>query len=105
MSVTAKNAIVYRCSLCKAAYCKLWREYSTFLNHQRLYCVVCALKDQGVEGPVTPDGKVASRIGLTDKIGNLVPAVPDEENQTFWGYSSTPQAGVDWWKALPLRKP
>lgn len=39
----------------------------------------------------------------SDQIGWDVPAIPDEENVSYWGYSSVPQEGVEWWKALPSR--
>ena len=37
-------------------------------------------------------------------IGWLVPAVPTEEGNTFWGYTSVPYQGVYWWDNLPLLK-
>jgi hypothetical protein len=94
----------YRCAGCGAAGVKLWRQYNTFLDHIDLYCVDCAVRDQGVETTVGEDGRRESAHGLTDQIGNLVPAVPDEEGETFWGYTSVPQAGVAWWRQLPLRR-
>lgn len=36
----------------------------------------------------------------TDQIGWRVPAVPTEDG-TYWGYSSVPTPGVNWWKKLP----
>jgi hypothetical protein len=33
--------------------------------------------------------------------GWMVPAVPTEENDAYWGYSSIPQAGCEWWYHLP----
>lgn len=39
----------------------------------------------------------------TDSIGFRLPAIPDEEGVGYWGYSSVPQVGVNWWKRLPLR--
>jgi hypothetical protein len=38
----------------------------------------------------------------TDQIGWRVPAVPTEENDTYWGYTSVPQPGCDWWYNLPF---
>ena len=38
----------------------------------------------------------------TDQIGWRVPAVPTEENDTYWGYTSVPQPGCDWWANLPF---
>ncbi len=37
----------------------------------------------------------------TDQIGWRMPAVPTAENDTYWGYTSVPQAGCDWWHRLP----
>jgi hypothetical protein len=93
----------YRCGECGASGCKLWREYQTFLVHLSLYCARCAAKaqkkdisDMDQEGSYTdPDGF------RCDQIGWLVPAVPTQENDTFWGYTSVPQPGVMWWRGLP----
>jgi hypothetical protein len=38
----------------------------------------------------------------TDQIGWRVPAVPTEDGDTFWGYTSVPQTGCDWWASLPF---
>lgn len=120
----ASNQIAkdYYCNTCKIKGVKLWREYQTFMNHQVLYCVDCALKNQNVpDGKVREDGKylcetikeikdistgemIKNWEVWTDQIKWLVPAVPLENEDTFWGYSSVPQDGVDWWKKLPLRK-
>lgn len=37
----------------------------------------------------------------TDQIGWRIPAVPTEENDTFWGYTSVPEPGCIWWRNLP----
>lgn len=37
----------------------------------------------------------------TDHIGWRVLAVPTEENDSYWGHTSVPQAGCDWWGRLP----
>ncbi len=42
--------------------------------------------------------------GRTDQIGWRVPAVPTEDGEGFWGYSSVPDDGVKWWRALPTRQ-
>jgi hypothetical protein len=98
-----KTPAGYECGECGATGCKLWREYQTFLNHQTLCCGDCALKNQDKEGPIDEDGRRLSHHGMkTDQIGWRIPAVPTEENDTYWGYSSVPQAGVDWWRRLPL---
>jgi hypothetical protein len=97
----------YKCSICGAEKCKLWRDYNTFLNHLSLYCVGCAMAKQKKEGIVREDGKFWDNgdkwASWTDAIGWLVPAVPTIENDTFWGYTSVPEDRVNWWRALPLR--
>ena len=91
----------YRCSKCGAFGVKLWRQSQTFLNHIKLHCALCALEAEGEAGPVDNDGRRDSEYGMTDQIGWLVPAVPDEECETYWGYTSIPKAGVKWWRKLP----
>ena len=95
----------YRCSVCGAQGCKLWREYQTFADHITLECGPCALMSQGKKGPIDRDGfrpcDIRCRGQKTDQIGWRVPAVPTEEGDTFWGYTSVPQRGVDWWRRLP----
>lgn len=94
----------YFCYVCGVQGCKMWRQYNTFLDHIELMCVDCARKDQNVKYRVNQDGKHRSEhTGMIDQIEFLVPAVPDEENETFWGYTSVPESGVQWWRRLPLR--
>ncbi|HOI96943.1 MAG TPA: hypothetical protein PLA19_00355 [Candidatus Pacearchaeota archaeon] len=47
-------------------------------------------------------GKMMKK-GEGDQIGWLIPAVPAEGNDTYWGYTSVPQAGCNWWDKLPTR--
>lgn len=82
----------YTCGDCGKGGVRLWREYQTFLDHQTLRCVACALANQKREADALHDG---------DQIGWLVPAVPSEDGETLWGYTSVPASGVDWWYALP----
>lgn len=114
-----KVASGYKCSICNIKGCKLWRDYQAFLDYQQLYCVDCALKDQKMEGTfIREDGMRLYDKGKArdletgamvdfeqwgDQIKWLVPAVPLENHNTFWGYSSVPEDGVAWWKNLPLR--
>lgn len=113
--------IEYKCSKCGADNCKLWRDYNTFLSHQDLYCVVCACANQSSKKtPIKPtdfdaDGKRPCKhkyadgqeidMGMTDQINWLVPAVPTEEGDTFWGYTSVPEPLVVWWRNLPTHPP
>jgi hypothetical protein len=81
----------YVCSECSARGVRLYRGYSEFVVTLR--CTACALKDQKKD---VPDNASAHSIGW------LVAAVPTENNETVWGYSSVPQPGVEWWNRLPV---
>jgi len=93
----------YECSKCKKNGLKLWRQYQTFADHISLLCGVCALENQPKEkGPIDSEGNIEmDLVGKTCCIGWLVPAIPTEDGDTFWGYTSVPQPGVDWWRKLP----
>ena len=94
----------YICCRCGAAGCKLWREYQTFLDHQTLLCAKCAGKDQKKDvSAIDAAGRYESGdlLGKIDQIGWYVPAVPTEQNDTYWGYTSVPEAGCTWWRNLP----
>lgn len=101
----------YRCGGCGAKGVKLWREYNTFLDHQTLRCYKCAGKNQKTLNvlQIDSDGKIpwfyrGTPMGRTDQIGSLIPAVPTEDNDTFWGYTSVPEGGCHWWRSLPHKK-
>jgi len=67
----------YECADCGAKNVRLYREY------QILRCRKCAIKDQK-DGPS----------GIAEhNIGWLVAAVPTEDGETFWGYTSVPNDG------------
>lgn len=113
---TTKTPASYACTTCGRNGVKLWRDYQTFLNHQTLSCVDCAcaaqnppidsalIDETGSHDHVFTDNDDKTvNLGPTDTIGWLVPAVPTAENDTFWGYTSVPQNGCDWWDRLPLR--
>jgi hypothetical protein len=93
----------YHCGECGTLGVKLWRAYQTFLDHQALRCARCACTEQNQE-PVRIDdaGKMWVGSYRGDQIGWFVPAVPTEDGETYWGYTSVPDAGVAWWKRLPL---
>jgi len=100
----SKNTVPneYKCKKCKAFGVKLWREYQT--NKPNLLCYKCASESQHENvSTITADGYHIDRFGdKTDQIGYYVPAIPDEEGYGYWGYTSVPDAGVNWWKQLPL---
>lgn len=85
----------YRCSLCKATNCKLWRQYQTLADHIKLLCLPCAEKDQKQKSTIEEGG--------SDQVGWLVAAVPTQDGDTYWGYTSIPSDGCDWWDNLPFR--
>lgn len=101
----------YRCDKCGAKGVKLWRDYSTFLEHQELTCAPCLrayAASQGRHGEVDSDG-LWSKPGddirwKSDSFFWRVPAVPTADGSTFWGYTSVPREGVAWWKRLPTLK-
>jgi hypothetical protein len=100
----------YRCDDCGASNVKLWREYQTFLSQQRLRCCDCAAKDQGRDvSDIDSNGRRTTpeyewgKDQRSDQIGWLIPAVPSESGDTFWGYTSVPGPGVEWWRRIPTR--
>ncbi len=99
----------YKCAKCGVHGCKLWREYQTFADYTDLYCCDCAAKDQKKDvSTIDASGRYDSNSEhgagtRTDQIGWLVPAVPTEEGNTYWGYTSVPEPAVKWWIGLPTR--
>ena len=99
----------YKCQLCGATHVKLWRKYQMFVEDNTLVCAPCLSRLKTTVGfvPKFRDTKYGSRWTKpaggqeSDSIGEFVPAVPTEENDTFWGYSSVPKGGCDWWNKLP----
>lgn len=103
----------YRCCKCGAHGVKLWRLYQTIASHCELMCAECSVEDQKKRDATTvprsaenigDDGRWQGHYGRGDQIGWRVPAVPDEEGVSFWGYT-VPEAGVQWWRRLPTRLP
>lgn len=92
-SYTSATPPGYACTKCGATGCRLWRRYQTFLEHQELTCFACTEKLEPAGHPYTSDSHA---------IGWRVAAVPTEDGETFWGYTSVPDAGVAWWNALPV---
>lgn len=54
-------------------------------------------------GPPGDAVEITTHRSKTDQIGWRVPAIPTEENDTYWGYTSVPQPGCDWWASLPTQ--
>lgn len=103
-TVDYKKGIVpddYKCDNCGAHRVKLWREYQTIASVTKLLCADCSEKDQKKNHDVSWRS-LFSR-GEGDQIGWLIPAVPIEGKDTYWGYTCVPNEGVNWWKDLPTR--
>lgn len=108
MSFTYESGAVpaeYKCKKCGAHGVKLWRQYQTCADAIELLCAPCALHDQNETGPVGEDGLREGEYGRTDQIGWLVPAIPTEDLDTYWGYTSVPAPGVRWWRGLGVTPP
>lgn len=86
----------YVCSKCGAFGLRLWRQTNTFADHLELLCAPCAEVDQAKQ--VASYDFVRSH---DPGIGDLVPARPTEEGDTFWGQTSGGAESVTWWYALP----
>lgn len=92
----------YRCAVCGAANCKLWREPAVFASHVVLRCAPCAARQADKDiSTLDATGKRDSEHGKTDQIGGWLPAVPTEDGSTYWGYTSVPDEGCKWWRDLP----
>jgi hypothetical protein len=96
----------YRCSFCDAHGVKLWRAIH---DDSRAWCAKCGTAQAGLPDDIGQDGRRAGEYGTSDQIyssdrgANLLPFVPSEDGSWTWGYSSVPDAGVRWWRALPTR--
>lgn len=100
---TGKVSNKYRCEKCERTGIKLWRKSRVTSDNIYLLCAKCVGEDQKVDvSQMRPNGTVYDKsIGWIDQIGIYIPAVPDEEGVSFWGYTSVPEAGVKWWQRLP----
>jgi len=80
-----------KCEDCGATGCKLWREYQTC--SPSLLCANCVEERTGRK--LDPEHLCS--------IEWWVAAIPDEEGNGYWGYTSVPEVGVRWWNQLPTR--
>lgn len=95
-----KNSL--RCDDCGATGCKLWRESHCYSGKIPVLCASCVMRKDGKTRTLDADGKwYDEECGKCDQIGWFVPAVPDVEGVGFWGYTSVPADGVEWWRTLP----
>ena len=97
----------YFCHECNKTGVKLWREYNTFADQTALLCAKHAATNQNKDiSNMDSKGKFIDKsykyeTGKCDQIGWFVPAIPTEDEESFWGYTSVPQDGVEWWWNLP----
>jgi len=84
----------YVCGRCGASGLRLWRQSHVFLDNVDLRCAPCATAEQTEQ--------IARYAHFHDPesatIGDLLPARPTPEGDTFWGHTS---GDVEWWYALP----
>lgn len=84
----------YKCSVCGLIGHRLWRQTHTFTDYINLLCAVCGEKSE-----VESIAKYAHfHDPASPTIGDLVPARPTPEGDTFWGHTS---GDVLWWYCLP----
>ena len=93
----------YKCGKCNISGVRLWREYQ---SSGELTCCKCMMKNITAYY-VTRDGKFIEkgrdRRFATDSFAWKVPAVPyNNEEGSYWGYTSVSDDGVAWYKGLPL---
>ena len=93
----------YVCGGCTSHGVKLWRTAGGFLESMSLLCAYCTVEEQDLDlRLLSVTGKYHGDNGSSDQIGSRIPAVPTESNDTFWGYTSVPQEGCDWWSRLRI---
>lgn len=100
-----KTTHPYECVGCGAKGVKLWREIHG-CDDGWIGCVSCVMRKTGKVVVVDEDGVSTDSVhGRSDQICGKIPAVPTEDGRSFYGYSSVPEPGCRWWKALPLLRP
>lgn len=84
----------YFCTVCQVSGVRLYRDYNTFARETKLLCTSCTERAGSEPRKVDPDHP--------DQCGWMVAAVPTENGETFWGFTSVPWRGVYWWRSLPV---
>lgn len=92
----------YCCDKCKARGVRLWREYQTIASKTDLLCARCAAEKMEIDQKRDLHSYIDGR---HDSISWMIPAVPCEDDDTFWGYTSVPEEGVRWWQRLGCTLP
>lgn len=100
--LSTKTPDNYVCGQCGATGIKLWRCLAFCVSQVDLRCAKCL-----DHGEVDEEGYFKdSKYGKSDQcfikeLGSMLPAIPTEEENTYWGYTSVPMDGVMWWRNLP----
>jgi len=87
--------IPYKCTTCKLKGHRLWRRYQTIASKTKLLCAVCVENETGKLFRDLKEGCSA--------IEWWVAAIPTEDEETFWGYTSSPAHAVADWYLLPFK--
>ena len=96
----------YACGACGAKGIKLWRDVCCCASQVDLRCASCMNCGDVDEGGyfIHKQYGIKTDQCTTDELGSMVPAVPTECEDTYWGYTSVPDDGVRWWRSLPNKK-
>lgn len=95
----------YVCKGCGKTGVKLWRNSGGLtLDGTTLLCADCAAAEANVDiSTMDASGRFIGIGGRSDQFPRRVPATPTEDNDGYWYYTATPEAGCDWWTRLPVR--
>ncbi len=103
--VSAETPSNYVCHKCDTTGVKLWRDVVVCASEVDLRCADCLDCGEVDEEGYFEDsllGKIDQC--TTEELGSMLPAVPTEEEDTYWGYTSVPTVGVTWWRNLPNKR-
>lgn len=91
----------YKCDKCKCHGVKLWRENVGVASLTKLLCAECAEKSE--KKGRGKNWQSSFKLGEGYQIGYLLPAVPVEGQNTYWGITSGPKTSWKWWHNLPVK--
>jgi hypothetical protein len=91
----------YRCDDCLKHGVQLWRHLAMKISDTPLLCSFCAeARERSWRGE---NWKSLFSRNLSTSIGDFVPAIPIEGENSFWGNTSIPENRSNWWKNLPVK--
>ena len=91
----------YRCDDCLKHGVRLWRQLAMKTSDTPLLCSFCA--EERERSWREENWKSLFNRTFGTSIGNFVPAIPIEGQNSFWGNTSIPEKGFNWWKNLPVK--